>query len=162
MSLRPDIPASQTTTVGTSPWSVRIFTSIDAKPKIAFVGRPSEVAIDSGRAKNARYASEFPSIRNSSRGWSPLLAAMRPATLAQDDLGSARRCQRDRPAARRLGRGVERGGLQRASQLGEHDAQLHQREGGPEAAPDAAAERDPAVGPALRAVAEEALRQEAR
>jgi hypothetical protein len=54
MSLRPDMPASQTTTVGTSPWSVRIFTSIDAKPKIAFVGRPSEVAIDSGSAKNAR------------------------------------------------------------------------------------------------------------
>jgi hypothetical protein len=36
------------------------------------VGRPSEVAIDSGKAKNARYASEFPSIRNNSRGvvWS--------------------------------------------------------------------------------------------
>ena len=48
------MPASQTTTVGTSPWSVRIFTSIDAKPKIAFVGRPSDVAIDSGRAKKAR------------------------------------------------------------------------------------------------------------
>jgi hypothetical protein len=54
MSLRPDIPASQTTTVGTSPWSVRILTSIEAKPKIAFVGRPSDVAIDSGSAKNAR------------------------------------------------------------------------------------------------------------
>ena len=48
------MPASHTTTVGTSPWSVRIFTSIDAKPKIAFVGRPSDVAIDSGSAKNAR------------------------------------------------------------------------------------------------------------
>jgi hypothetical protein len=44
---------------------VTSFTSIEAKPKIAFVGRPSEVAIDSGRAKNARYTSEFPSIRNS-------------------------------------------------------------------------------------------------
>ena len=33
---------------------MRIFTSIDANPKIAFVGRPSEVAIDSGSAKNAR------------------------------------------------------------------------------------------------------------
>src|SRR4051795_13404305 len=47
-----------------------------ANPKIAFVGRPSEVAIDSGRAKNARYAREFPSIRNSSRGVSPLAPAM--------------------------------------------------------------------------------------
>jgi hypothetical protein len=45
---------------------VRIFTSIEAKPKIAFVGRPSDVAIDSGSAKNARYASELPSIRKSS------------------------------------------------------------------------------------------------
>src|SRR5690348_4905310 len=43
-----------------------------AKPKIAFVGRPSEVEIDSGRAKNARYARLLPSIRNSSRGVSPL------------------------------------------------------------------------------------------
>jgi len=33
---------------------VRIFTSIDANPKIAFVGIPVEVAIDSGSAKNAR------------------------------------------------------------------------------------------------------------
>ena len=31
-----------------------IFTSIDAKPKIAFVGSPFEVAIDSGSAKKAR------------------------------------------------------------------------------------------------------------
>jgi hypothetical protein len=31
-----------------------IFTSIDANPKMAFVGWPVEVAIDSGRAKNAR------------------------------------------------------------------------------------------------------------
>jgi hypothetical protein len=29
-------------------------TSIDAKPKIALVWRPSEVAIDSGSAKKAR------------------------------------------------------------------------------------------------------------
>src|SRR3954468_15783011 len=70
------MPASQTTTVGTWPKSVRIFTSIDANPKIALVGRPSEVEIDSGSAKNARYASEFPSIRNSSRGVSPLPDAM--------------------------------------------------------------------------------------
>jgi hypothetical protein len=27
---------------------------MEAKPKIAFVGRPSEVAMDSGRAKKAR------------------------------------------------------------------------------------------------------------
>ncbi len=33
---------------------MRIFTSIEAKPKIALVGIPVEVAIDSGRAKNAR------------------------------------------------------------------------------------------------------------
>ena len=46
------------------------FTSIDAKPKMALVGRPSEVAIDSGSAKNARYTSELPSIRKSSRGGS--------------------------------------------------------------------------------------------
>src|SRR4051812_5869108 len=39
---------------------------------MAFVGRPSEVLIDSGRAKNARYARLLPSIRKSSRGVSPL------------------------------------------------------------------------------------------
>jgi hypothetical protein len=33
---------------------VSSFTSIDAKPKIVFVGRPSEVEISSGSAKNAR------------------------------------------------------------------------------------------------------------
>src|SRR3954465_4362744 len=99
---------------------------MEAKPKIALVGRPSEVAIDSGSAKNARYASEFPSIRNSSLGWSPFVAAMRPATLAQDDLCPARGHQRDRAAARALGRRVARGGVERAAQLGEHDAQLHQ------------------------------------
>jgi hypothetical protein len=33
---------------------------------MALVGRPSAVAIDSGRAKNARYARLLPSIRNSS------------------------------------------------------------------------------------------------
>jgi hypothetical protein len=33
---------------------VRIFTSIEANPKIAFVGKPVDVAIDSGRAKKAR------------------------------------------------------------------------------------------------------------
>src|SRR4051795_10444990 len=49
---------------------------MEAKPKIALVGRPSDVAIDSGSAKNARYASEFPSIRNSSLGDSPLLFAI--------------------------------------------------------------------------------------
>jgi hypothetical protein len=31
-----------------------IFTSIEASPKIALVGRPSLVPIDSGRAKKAR------------------------------------------------------------------------------------------------------------
>ena len=46
--------ASQTTTVGRGPCSVRIFTSIEAKPKIAFVGNPVDVAIDSGSAKKAR------------------------------------------------------------------------------------------------------------
>jgi hypothetical protein len=50
MSPRPDIPASQTTTVAFGPYSVRIFTSIEANPKIAFVGKPFEVAIVSGRA----------------------------------------------------------------------------------------------------------------
>jgi ADP-dependent phosphofructokinase/glucokinase len=53
-SSRPDIPASQATIVGCDPYSVRIFTSIDAKPKMAFVGCPVEVAIVSGSAKNAR------------------------------------------------------------------------------------------------------------
>ena len=48
------MPASQTTSVGLTPYSVRIFTSIEAKPKIAFVGWPLDVAIDSGRAKKAR------------------------------------------------------------------------------------------------------------
>ncbi len=49
-----EAPASQTTTVGLTPWSVISFTSIDANPKIAFVGKPVEVAIDSGNAKKAR------------------------------------------------------------------------------------------------------------
>src|SRR5215207_11078355 len=105
MSLRPDMPASQTTTVGTSPWSVRIFTSIDAKPKIALVGRPSEVAMDSGSAKKARYASEFPSIRKSSLGASamrsPNLVHREPGS-AHEDLGAARGDQRDRAPGRRL------------------------------------------------------------
>jgi hypothetical protein len=52
--LRPLDPRSQTTTVGTTPLSVRSFTSIDANPKIAFVGWPVEVAMDSGSAKKAR------------------------------------------------------------------------------------------------------------
>ena len=53
-SVRPELPASQATTVGHTPYSVTIFTSIEAKPKIAFVGTPVEVAIDSGSAKKAR------------------------------------------------------------------------------------------------------------
>ncbi len=48
------MPASQTTTVDFGPYSVRIFTSIEANPKIALVGWPFEVAIVSGSAKNAR------------------------------------------------------------------------------------------------------------
>ena len=53
-SVRPEVPASQATTVGHTPYSVTIFTSIEAKPKIALVGTPVEVAIDSGSAKKAR------------------------------------------------------------------------------------------------------------
>src|SRR3954469_16595167 len=67
MSPRPAMPASQTTSVAFGPYSVRIFTSIDAKPKIAFVGKPFDVAIVSGRAKTSRYAGELASFRNSSR-----------------------------------------------------------------------------------------------
>ena len=52
--MRPDEPASQTTIVGLEPYSVSSFTSIEAKPKIVLVGKPVEVAIDSGSAKNAR------------------------------------------------------------------------------------------------------------
>ena len=48
------MPASQATSVAFGPYSVRIFTSIEAKPKIALVGNPVDVAIDSGRAKKAR------------------------------------------------------------------------------------------------------------
>ena len=40
--------------VGFWPCSVSSFTSIDAKPKIAFVGTPRDVAIVSGSAKKAR------------------------------------------------------------------------------------------------------------
>ena len=50
----PTSPASHTTIVGFGPYSVSSFTSIDAKPKIVFVGKPVDVAIDSGRAKKAR------------------------------------------------------------------------------------------------------------
>src|SRR5919109_478664 len=73
-----------------------IFTSIEAKPKIAFVGKPLEVAIDSGRAKNARKTRLFPSIRKSSRGVSsvtaqpylstPLIIGPLPAPSAQFSL----------------------------------------------------------------------------
>ena len=48
------MPASHVTMVAFGPSSVRIFTSIEAKPKIALVGSPVEVAIDSGSAKKAR------------------------------------------------------------------------------------------------------------
>ena len=48
------MPASQATSVALGPYSVRIFTSIEANPKIALVGIPREVAIVSGRAKKAR------------------------------------------------------------------------------------------------------------
>src|SRR3954466_16299835 len=68
------MPASQVTIVALGPYSVRIFTSIEAKPKIALVGSPVDVAIDSGRAKNARYASELPSMRKSSSCWSVIVA----------------------------------------------------------------------------------------
>ena len=52
--MRPELPASQATTVGPTPYSVMILTSIEANPKIALVGTPVEVAIDSGSAKKAR------------------------------------------------------------------------------------------------------------
>src|SRR3954452_12500732 len=61
------MPASQATIVGFWPYSVISLTSMEAKPKIAFVGCPREVAIVSGRAKNARYTRLLPSIRKSSR-----------------------------------------------------------------------------------------------
>ena len=48
------MPASQTTSVGLMPNSEIIFTSIDANPKMALVGWPFDVEIDSGRAKKAR------------------------------------------------------------------------------------------------------------
>src|ERR671917_521978 len=50
------MPASHTTSVGFGPYSVRIFTSIEANPNSALVGNPREVAIVSGSAKNARYS----------------------------------------------------------------------------------------------------------
>ena len=62
------MPASHTTSVGLTPKSEIIFTSIEAKPRIALVGCPLDVAMDSGRAKKARYTRLFPSIRSSSRG----------------------------------------------------------------------------------------------
>jgi hypothetical protein len=49
-SVRPELPASHATIVGCTPWSVTIFTSIEANPKIALVGSPVDVAIDSGNA----------------------------------------------------------------------------------------------------------------
>ncbi len=48
------MPASQTTRVGLTPYSETIFTSIEAKPKMALVGWPFDVEIVSGRAKKAR------------------------------------------------------------------------------------------------------------
>jgi len=53
--------------VGLTPYSERIFTSIEANPKIAFVGCPLDVEIVSGSAKKALYTRLFPSIRKSSR-----------------------------------------------------------------------------------------------
>src|SRR5271167_4881813 len=83
-SVRPEVPASQATTVGHTPCSVTIFTSIEANPKIALVGTPVEVAIDSGSAKKARSTSEGPSIRKRRRSASsPLAAALIASTLRQ-------------------------------------------------------------------------------
>src|SRR5919108_6036021 len=59
------MPASQTTSVGFAPYSEMIFTSIEAKPKIALVGCPLDVEIDSGSAKKARKTRLLPSIRKS-------------------------------------------------------------------------------------------------
>src|SRR3954465_7403162 len=86
MSPRPDMPASHATSVAFGPYSVRIFTSIEANPKIAFVGKPLDVAIVSGRAKKARYASELPSIRNSSReSWSATQSSLLGGERTTDD-----------------------------------------------------------------------------
>src|SRR3954452_5052748 len=86
------------------PCSSISFTSIDANPKIALVGRPSDVAIDSGSAKKARYASEFPSIRNSSCGVSPLDATEGHTYHARggrrSTVGVRRRCHLRRYAGR--------------------------------------------------------------
>jgi hypothetical protein len=56
-------------------------TSIEAKPKIAFVGTPVDVAIDSGSAKKARYTRLGPSIRNSRRSVAVLAGAAALSTV---------------------------------------------------------------------------------
>ena len=55
---------------------------MEAKPKIALVGTPLEVAIDSGSAKKARYTRLGPSIRNSRRSLGTEAAAAGRARVA--------------------------------------------------------------------------------
>jgi hypothetical protein len=62
---------------------VTIFTSIEAKPKIAFVGTPREVAIDSGSAKNARYTRLGPSIKNTRVSFAGAAAGLAAVALAR-------------------------------------------------------------------------------
>ena len=60
------MPASQTTTVGFWPCSVSIFTSIEAKPKIAFVGRPWTSRSTRAARRTPGRRALLPSIRKSS------------------------------------------------------------------------------------------------
>src|SRR5947207_7029289 len=100
------MPASQHTSVGLTPYSVSTFTSMEAKPKIALVGTPREVAIDSGSAKKARYTRLGQSFRNTRvrcAGASAAPALARVASLAIDSslyaerVGGARRCRAAAP-----------------------------------------------------------------
>ena len=95
MSARgPDMPASQTTTVAFGPYSVRIFTSMLAKPKIAFVGSPREVAIDPAarRTPGRRGCCRRSGTARGRAHRSDLWSAAAPLSRARTSAPSRRNC----------------------------------------------------------------------
>jgi hypothetical protein len=63
------LPTSKATAIRSGRSSERSLMSIEVKPYTAFVTCPVVVASVLGRAKNARYAREWPSRMKSRRGW---------------------------------------------------------------------------------------------
>jgi hypothetical protein len=129
-----------------------------AKPKMALVGLPSDVLIDSGSAKNARYASEFPSIRKSSRGASPFPCAMGlnvSSRTPDERRGAASRSlcwrrgfpARARPDAKPCANRVSPEALRRAPTSQQPRSPLHDRHALPEDRDNPTTTLEPAARP---------------